>query len=115
MPKETENPYLELESLTLQLLCRLISSALEDPSSTPRAALLGTAVSLLRAGQVPANSTAQQREASGTSASWFHDLPDEAKAKLLEHGGAAKYISTALEDKAHSRDLAPDAGDSEEE
>ena len=96
MPKPSVNPYTELERLTLELLCRLIGDALENPESTPPAALLGTAVSLLRAGQVPAASTAQQRESSTTSASWFHDLPDAAKAKLMD-GPAAQYISQALE------------------
>ena len=94
MAEESPN-YTQLESLTLTLLCRLIQDALDDPSSNPPAALLGTAVSLLRAGQVPAATTQASRESVNSNASWFNDLPAQTKAKLME-GASGDYISEAL-------------------
>ena len=85
-----QSSYDEPESLTLQLLCKLIRDSLESGEATT-ASLLGTAVSMLRAGGVQQQSTQAQRESSNTAASWFHDLPEEAKAKLRE-GPAGDYV-----------------------
>ena len=88
--------YQELESLTLSLLCKLLRDALESGETTT-ASLLGTAVSMLRAGGVQQNSTQALRESQSTSASWFNDLPQEAKEKLLE-GPAGTYVERVISD-----------------
>ena len=89
-----QDGYQELEALTLSLLCKLLRDALESGETTT-ASLLGTAVSMLRAGGVQANSTQSLREAQSTNASWFHDLPEEAKSKLME-GPAGAYVDKVL-------------------
>jgi len=93
--KTTTEGYAELEALTLSLLCQQLRQALESGEAT--ASLIGTAVGMLRAGGVQAASTATLREASETSASWWDDLPEEAKAKLRE-GPAGAYVDRVTEE-----------------
>ena len=94
--EQTTEGYAELEALTLALLCQQLRQALESGEAS--ASLIGTAVGMLRAGGVQQASTSQLRESSETSANWFDDLPEEAKAKLRE-GPAGAYI-----DKVESSD-----------
>jgi len=79
--KDVGDEYALLEANTLALLNKMIQDALES-GGVPSASLLGQAVSLLRAGQVPASSTAGSRSKQDSSTGWFEDLPDAAKRKL---------------------------------
>ena len=89
--------YQELEALTLSLLCKILREALES-GETATASLLGTAVSMLKAGGIQQNSTQSLRESQSTSASWFNDLPQEAKDKLME-GPAGAYVDRVLDNE----------------
>jgi len=105
--KAAEDPYKTLENLTLELLSRLISDALEDPESTPPAALLGTAVSLLRAGGVPTISNQRQAEETGTSKGWFQALPENVQASFLAGNPNAKRFTEPEPEPEPSLDSEP--------
>jgi len=92
---EVQRGYIELEALTLELLCKLIREGLSSEDS-PSASLLGTAVSMLKAGRIQETSTKSLTEAQAKSSSWFHDLPESAKQSLRE--SAAGDRIQAIED-----------------
>jgi O-methyltransferase involved in polyketide biosynthesis len=77
----TAGLYRDLEAAVLRALLGQLARA-EDAGEALPAATLSTAVSLLRAGQVPAASTAAARTAGDAEPDWFGQLPDGLREQL---------------------------------